>query len=174
MAKTDNIKVFNAGLKDFAERTIKPKIASVLREVADWMKAHISDSFAPTNIDDSEFGYTGNQKFPVYSGNLHDATGIGVYIDGALNSYLPTPVAKHRQHYNGETGISGNERLQQALTMAVSTFSQGLWIVLFSAVPYAYEVNIAGSPIGRGVGFFEELKAYIKNDVFLRLKPLAE
>lgn len=160
-----NQKLFEAGLKKYADKTIKPMLEAMLKRIADWMVAYISDQFAPT-----EEG--GNQQFPVYSGNLHDATGVGVYIDGKLSSYTPMPIATHKQHTKVEDGIVGAERLAQALHGATVDFSSGIWIVLFSAVPYAYEVNIAGSPWERGVGFFNELEEYLKKDVILELKAV--
>ena len=160
-----NQKLFEAGLKKYAEQTIKPMLEAMLKNVADWMVAHISDQFAPTDAG-------GNQQFPVDTGNLHDATGVGVYIDGVLSSYTPTPIATQSQYTKGEAGIIGADRLSEALNGATSEFSTGIWIVLFSAVPYAYEVNIAGSPWERGVGYFNELENYLKEDVLLNLKAV--
>lgn len=160
-----NARAFEEGLKKYAEQTIKPMLEVLLKNVADWMVAHISDQFAPTDAG-------GNQQFPVDTGNLHDATGVGVYIDGVLSSYTPTPISTQSQYTRGESGIIGADRITEALQGATAEFSTGIWIVLFSAVPYAYEVNITGSPWERGVGFFSELEDYLKEDVILNLKQV--
>jgi len=163
-----NSKVFKVGLKDFAERDIKPKLEAVLRDVAQRMVNAIDGAFEPFE----QYG-GGTTQFPVWEGQLHDATGVGVYIDGRLSSYLPTKKGFDPQTDGAETDIIGSERLQQALNSAVSQFSKGIWIVLFSAVPYAYDVNAVGSPWHRGKGFFGSLKNLLIDDVFAGLKPIA-
>lgn len=129
----------------------------------------VDESFRPF-----EYYGGGNVIFPVWDSHLRDATGVGIYVDGALTAYKPTRkgLAKNPQSYNGDDNIIGSERLDDALKAASGEFSNGIWIVLFSAVPYAYKVNYEGSPRGRGVEFFDTLEETLKLEVFANLKPL--
>lgn len=156
--KTHNNRVFSDKLEHHANTVIKAKIASMLSRVADWMITYIEDAFE---------GETGSEQFPVYSANLHDATGIGVYMDGVMTAYKPTQRA-----VEPNDGVLGATELDRALNEATNQFATGIWIVLFSAVPYAYEVNIAGSPWNRGIGFFDEMEEWLKTDVFGSLKEV--
>lgn len=158
-----NSKVFKEGLKDFAEREIKTKLETMLRSVAERLVAYIDGGFTPP---------TGTSQFPVYSGNLHDATGVGVYIDGRLSSFIPTAIAVEQQTNQGEIGIDGSINLRLALQAATSQFATGEWIVLFSTVPYAYKINTQGSPWGRGVGFFDGLGEILFQNVITGLQPI--
>lgn len=163
-----NSKVFKVGLNDYAERVIKAKLEAVLREVAQKMVAAIDNAFVPF----TQYG-GGTTQFPVWEGQLHDATGVGVYVDGRVSSYIPTAKGFNPQFDREEDGIVGSERLQQALKSAATQFSKGIWIVVFSAVPYAYKVNLHGSPLHRGMGFFGRVKSLLIDDVFAGLKPIA-
>lgn len=165
--------VFSAGLKRFAELQIKPKLLTMCKEVAQQLVLSIDDYFGEFNPP--AVPAAGTTQFPVWFGQLHDATGVGVYCDGALSSFLPTKKAldSQPQSHNGITGIIGSEWLQEALSNASSEFATGIWIVLFSSVPYAYKINTQGSPRGRGVGFFEALKQTLLNDVLVGLQPVA-
>lgn len=160
---THNAKVFNAGLKEFAEREIKTKLELMLRGVAEKLVAYIDGGFVPP---------FGTRQFPVNTGNLHDATGVGVYIDGRLSSYLPTAIAVEQQTNKGEIGIDGAINLRNALQIATSQFAKGIWIVLFSSVSYAYKINTQGSPRGRGVGFFDSLGEILFQNVITGLQPI--
>lgn len=158
-----NSKIFNVGLKNFAEREIKTKLETMLRSVAERLVAYIDGGFTPP---------TGTSLFPVYTGNLHDATGVGVYIDGRLSSYIPTAIAVEQQTNRGEIGIDGSINLRLALQAATSQFSKGIWIVLFSTVSYAYKINMQGSRWGRGVGFFDGLGEILFQNVITGLQPI--
>lgn len=162
-----NSKVFKAGVEQYAERVIKTKLEAVLREVAQKMVAAIDNAFVPFE----QYG-GGTNQFPVWEGQLHDATGVGVYIDGRVSSYIPTTKGFDPQFDGDEDGIIGSERLQQALKSAATQFSKGIWIVIFSATPYAYKVNEHGSPRHRGQGFFDRVKSLLIDDVFAGLKPI--
>lgn len=160
-----NMKVFYDGITEYVELIVKDKLETMLREVAEELVSYIdNEAFEPF-----EYCGGGNGTYPVWTGNLHDATGIGVYIDGRLSSYIPTSKRESHQYFDGEY-IFGTERLTAALNEGVNQFSQGVWIVLFSQVPYAYKVNTQGSPWRRGIGYFDELKSYLLNDVFVNLK----
>lgn len=156
--KANKNRVFSEKLEDYANGVVKAKIAEVLNRVADWMVTYIEDAF--------EEPY-GTYQFPVFSANLHDATGIGVYIDGVMTAYKPTQRAIVEND-----GVFGSTELDKALSESTSQFATGIWIVLFSAVPYASHVNIAGSPLYRGEGFFGKMEEWLKTDVFGSLKEV--
>lgn len=157
-----NSKVFKDGLNGYAERKIKAKLVAMLKSVAQTL----------VNIIDGNFTMpSGSEQFPVYTANLHDATGVGVYADGAIQHFIPTARATKAQSEGVVNDIFGTSLLQAAISNGATQFSKGIWIVLFSTVPYAYNVNEYGSPWGRGVGFFENLKQSLLNDVLSNLKP---
>lgn len=158
-----NSKVFKDGLNDYAERVIKVKLVAMLKSVAQTLVGIIDGSFVMP---------TGSEQFPVCTANLHDATGVGVYADGAIQHFIPTARATMSQSYGGVDGIFGSTLLQTAISNGATQFSKGIWIVLFSAVPYAYKINTQGSPWERGVGFFEALKQNLLNDVISGLQPI--
>lgn len=168
MAKTaENQRVFSRLLKQQVEDIVKPKLVGILNNVAQWMVECVDASFTPF-----EYKGGGNDMYPIWDSQLRDATGVGVYVDGALTSYKPTAKGGEPQSYWTDTNIVGTERLDMALQEAVGEFSSGIWIVLFSAVPYAYKVNTEGSPWGRGIEFFDTLEEILKLEVFANLQPL--
>lgn len=160
---THNSKVFKVGLEQYAERVIKAKIVAMLKNVAQTLVGVIDGSFVMPD---------GTTQFPVDTANLHDATGVGVYADGAIQYFIPTAKATKAQSDGGVKGIFGSPLLQAAISNGVTQFSNGIWIVLFSTVPYAYKINTQGSKIGRGAGFFEALKQTLLNDVISGLQPI--
>lgn len=123
MAQTHNVEVIKKGAEKFIER-LKKNIFSVLSSVADDVVIFIQ----------------GGGSIPVYTGNLQDSTGIGIYFDGVLTKFKPIKIANVAQNDNGKT-IVGTTELDKALEMAVTRFNKGIWIVLFSAVPYAFKVE---------------------------------
>ena len=159
-----NSRAFRVGLNDYAERVIKAKLEAMLRGVAERLVGYIDGGFTPPH---------GNMQFPVDTGNLHDATGVGVYIDGRLSSYVPTAMAVEQQTNRAEVGIDGSIALRNALQAATTRFSKGIWIVLFSTVSYAYKINTQGSSRGRGVGFFDGLGEVLFQNVITGLQPIA-
>lgn len=158
-----NSKVFKVGLNDYAERVIKAKLVAMLKNVAQTLVGVIDGSFVMPD---------GTTQFPVDTANLHDATGVGVYADGAIQHFIPTARATKAQSHGGVNGIFGSPLLQAAISNGATQFSKGIWIVLFSTVPYAYKINTQGSKIGRGAGFFEALKQTLLNDVISGLQPI--
>ena len=158
-----NSKVFKVGLNDYAERVIKAKLVAMLKNVAQTLVGVIDGSFVMPD---------GTTQFPVDTANLHDATGVGVYADGTIQHFIPTARATKAQSDGGVKGIYGSPLLQAAISNGATQFSKGIWIVLFSTVPYAYKINTQGSKIGRGVNFFEALKQTLLNDVISGLQPI--
>lgn len=135
------------------------------------------------NIAESIASYIDSEaEIPEHTSNLRDATGVGVYVDGILSSYVPTKRASKRQssgfHYRNEYKIDGSYYLSQALADASMDFSKGIWIVLFSAVPYAYFLNkpeLVENLRGKVEGdYFTKIRDKFLNEVFssiVRLKP---
>lgn len=158
-----NSKVFKVGVEQYAERVIKAKLVAMLKRVAQMLVGVIDGSFVMPD---------GTTQFPVDTANLHDATGVGVYVDGTIQHFIPTAMATTAQSHGGVKGIFGSPLLQAAISNGATQFSKGIWIVLFSSVPYAYKINTQGSKIGRGVNFFETLKQTLLNDVITGLQPI--
>lgn len=155
-----NNEVLENGIKKHVNTVIKPDLALRLNNLA----RQLVDA-----ID------TGAFSIPIYTGNLHDATGVGVYVDGLMTAFMPTKLATQKQASGpsmagGESRpyIFGSDFLAESLHEATTTFSSGVWLVIFSAVPYAYKINTEGSPKGRGQGYWDA----IINDVIAKLKPL--
>lgn len=157
-----NSTVLMNGIKMRVKGVIAPQLIALLTVKAQQVVAYI-DSGA---------------DIPEYLGNLHDATGIGVYADGVVRSFIPTKHAQKRgksgfdgvNHY----GIDGNAFLQQAISEASIRFATGIWFVIFSTVPYAYHINVNGSPLGRGQGFFKRVTDLSINEILAGLRPIAE
>lgn len=169
-----NMKAFSEGVKIHIESQITPKLTAMLERVAATMVQIADASFEPFYGYDPHAPFGGNNQFPVWHGQLHDANGVAVYINGKTVSFMPTKRAKVPQSYGSIKNIVGHDWLKIAIDEGAARFSKGIWIVLFSAVPYAYDVNTWSSPIGRGMGYFERFKADLLNDVLNGLKPIAQ
>lgn len=157
-----NKQVLMKGLQVHVKGVVQPDLIKVLTKVA----KQIVDS-----ID------AGNFEIPIYTGNLKDATGVGVYADGVLHSFLPTKTATKKQKMgSGRINryfIDGSEFLQATMQLTTQ-FDKGVWFVIFSAVPYAYRINAAGSPLGRGQGFFRRTHEEALREILAGLRPIAE
>lgn len=117
-------------------------------------------------------------RIPEYTANLHDATGVAVYAYGSVTSFIPTKKATKKAHSGiggvNRYGIDGHEMLVSAINEAQSKFSKGVWFVVFSTVPYAYYIDVNGSPIGRGKGFFRATYKEAVSEILSGLRPIAE
>lgn len=157
-----NLSVLLKGMQMHVKGVIAPQLIAVLTAKAQQVVAYI-DSGA---------------DIPEYLGNLHDATGIGVYADGMVRSFIPTKHAQKQgksgfdgvNHY----GIDGNAFLQQAISEASTRFAKGIWFVIFSAVPYAFHIDAKGSPLGKGQGFFKRVTDLSINEILAGLRPIAK
>lgn len=143
-----NAMVMKAEMKRYLAEEAKKQLVLALAPVAQRMAGIIDGSFPMPD---------GSEQFPVHSANLHDSTGVGVYCDGRLTSYFPTRLASGKQSYDNRK-FWGSDELRRALTLGVTTYPRGVWIVLYSAVPYAYDIDASGSKWGRGINFFGKLK----------------
>lgn len=163
--RTRNSQVFRSLLEKGVETNLKDMLTAWCKQVAtDFVKYIDEEVFAPRG--------EGNEDFPIYSENLHDATGVGVYCDSVLTSYVPTKQAKHAQHIGGQGPIWGHERLTAAIQSGVSEYGSGVWIVLFSSVPYAAIVNDIGSPKFRGQNYFHKLSIDMANRLLNDFQPI--
>ena len=112
--------------------------------------------------------YIDSQKvIPIYTGNLKDATGIGVYRNGVLEKYVPSQIATVPQssgfHHKNEYDIWGHQYLSDALEAASKEeYGKGIWIVLFSAVPYAFYIEDRDA-------FFSDIKDVMLNAIISEL-----
>lgn len=150
----DNVALVTLKLKEFAEREAKREVIKRIRRIAERMV-----DFIDSNFDDNSV------QFPQFTANLHDATGIAVYDDGRLESYLPTKRASEPQVSPIGEEEWGSEELGHAIKQGVAKFSKGLWLVMFSASSYSETVEDAGSPADRGRRFFTALWEYLSIDI---------
>ena len=157
-----NLNTLIKGMRMHVKGVVAPQLIAVLTAKAQQVVAYID----------------GGADIPEYLGHLHDATGIGVYADGAVQSFIPTKHATKLGKMSGEGvnhyQIDGNAFLQQAISEASTRFAKGIWFVVFSAVPYAYRINTQGSPKGRGQGFFQRVTDLTINEILAGLRPIAE
>jgi hypothetical protein len=165
--KVHNREVIKVALNGFTETTIKPQIAKILCEIADEAVEHIQECFELPN---------GNEEYPIYTSNMRDSTGVGVYFDSILYAYRPPKIAEDFQDMTNNGGrsgiinINGSANLEKVLNAGVAKYSTGLWIVLFSAVPYAERVNEVGSPAMRGIDYFNKLESWLLGRVKSRIQ----
>ena len=149
-----NLSVIKVGLREFAEKEAKKEVVRRMRIIAGKMIDLIDRVFSKTS-----------DNFPEWTANLHDATGIGIYVDGHLDEYMPVQRASTAQQSRSGEDVWGTTELSEALTNASTTFSKGLWLVMFSAVDYAEQIEDIGSPKDRGEGFFTALCEWLGMDV---------
>lgn len=120
----------------------------------------------------------GTLSIPVYTGNLKDSTGVAIYDNGVLQQYLPTKTATKKQNMGGGfigvkwSQIDGRDFLVKSIAEGATTFIDGIWFVVYAAVPYAYKINTEGSPKGRGRGFFNDATRFAENEIFTHLRPM--
>lgn len=114
-----NIDVIHKGLVAYSIR-MENKILSLLLDVA----------------DDLVYWIEGSKSIPVATGNLQDSTGVGVYYNGTLRKFNPTQIASVPRD-----GLWGTMELSKALELASTDFNSGLWIVIFSTMPYAMKID---------------------------------
>lgn len=155
-----NKMVFKSTLEDAKYRISRPLLTAKLRKIAVDMVDEIDDSI-----------WVNDDTFPIWTSNLHDSTGIAVYDYGAITSFIPPQYAIEPQEYEDIQNIWGSQYLKDFINENAGKFSQGIWIVLFSAVPYAGLINEVGSPWPwvRGENFFGLLKEMFADIVYNKL-----
>lgn len=149
-----NVALVTLRMKEFAEKEAKREVLRRMRRIAVAMVDFIDSRFS----DDSN-------EFPQYTANLHDATGIAIYDNGKLESYMPAQRASVPQENSSREEEWGSQELANVIRQGMSRFSKGLWLVLFSASSYAEQVEDLGSPRNRGKKFFEWLWDQISIDI---------
>lgn len=156
-----NKSVLMKGLTAHVKNVVTPELVNVLKRVAQQIV---------TAIDMGNY-------IPEYTGNLHDATGVAVYADGAVVWFQPTSKHATKKAKSGFGGVNhyeidGNEFLTRTVAEASATFAKGVWFVVFSTVPYAYYIDANGSPLGRGQGFFNKTWKDAVNEILAGLRPI--
>lgn len=181
-----NLSVLLKGMQMHVKGVIAPQLIAVLTAKAQQVVSYIDANFKADSMD-----------FPVYSANLHDATGVAVYADGVIHRFIPTKQATELQRsgFDGvnHRGIDGNAFLQQAISEASTRFAKGIWFVIFSTVPYAYHINDSGSTkltyrafeagseigfernyISRGKGFFDKIVSLSVDEILRGLRAIPD
>lgn len=128
-----NSSIFKKNLEKFGNEQLKVILGKVLEEAAREIVSFIEKAKA----------------IPVYTGNLQDSTGVGVYMSGSLISYKPVKIAREPRIVNYGKGTMGEpnkeywgtDELTRAIGAAASDYSSGFYIVVFSTMPYAYKVE---------------------------------
>lgn len=138
-----NISVVTLRLKEFAAKEAKKEVLRRMRLIARKLLDEITSGFDQND-----------DQYPVDTGNLADATGIGIYADGVLESYIPIQRADKPQENEIGEEVWGTEELTDALNRASTKFAKGLWLVVFSVMDYSRRIETKGSPKDRGMGFF--------------------
>lgn len=159
-----NKATFKVKVDRYTQSTVKARLVNMLKNIAMTLVSFIDNGFALPS---------GTSKFPVDTANLHDATGVGVYSDGAVMHFIPTARATKPQRFGKDRNIYGSPLLSDAIAYGATKFSKGIWIVLFSSVPYAYLIDLKGSKANRGKDFFAELERTLLNEVIANLKPIS-
>jgi hypothetical protein len=128
-------------------------------DVAQRLIVLLDDAATETiNYKDAISTEPGHDGLPVFTGAMHDATGIGIYYNGILVG-IRKPERLYNLKPNYEVDFNPDTVLDVALKNTGIQTNNGIWIVLFSSAPYAMEVDIEGSyaKTPRGVGFFSEM-----------------
>ena len=137
MAKKDwnkhNVKVFNSAIQEYNSK-LEARINKVCYEFAFEVYQFISD----TTFNQ------GDGNMPCYTGNMRDSTALAVYYNGSLTAYIPPSMARRSQYYQDITGIWGKVWIRDILANT-NDYQTGIWVVLYSAVPYAIKVETFGS-----------------------------
>lgn len=156
-----NLQALVKGLEMHINGVVKPELCKVLYNKAQELVDFIDNG----------------AEIPEYLSHLHDATGVGVYVDGKVRKFIPTKRAKKlgKSGFDGVNnyGIDGNKFLIKSISDAKIKFGNGIWFVLFSAVPYAFYIDAEGSPIGRGQNFFKNLSKKSVNEILSGLVKLS-
>lgn len=164
-----NLDVIKRKLTDYAIKA-ENRIMTILFDVADdlvyWIEdngGRISgamDTYSNGRWTDNKLSYSeGYGQIPVKTGNLRDSTGVGVYYNGSLRKFSPSQIATVSRD-----GLWGSQQLSKALNLASSSYNTGLWIVIFSTMPYAMKID-------NRVGYFSEgLRDDLLNSLKVKIK----
>ena len=101
------------------------------------------------------------ENIPFDTGNLHDGTGIGIYVDGILTAFRYQRAAE-----TDRDGAWGYQKLNNAFASGSNAYHDGVWLVVFSTMPYAFKVDQWDGFFTEG--FVEELKTLVTQEFKLR------
>lgn len=150
-----NWKVLERALKTSNAEPSKEFILEV-RNLSDEIMDYVARSGATS--------FLGANGIPIWTGNLMDSIGIGIYRNGALIYMGTNPEqADQPQTHKGET-YYGRNKLQDAFNMS-SDIGSGLVLRIFSASPISELINTEGSPRDRGIGFFDDITKFATDAV---------
>lgn len=166
---THNRSVAMTQLQSFLNKKRKT-LVSMLRDNADAMVMYVDRGFSPC----PPYYGGGTETFPVWEGQMRDSTGVGLYVEGMTNYFMPVPKGNFPQSDTdkGIDNIVGREWLEESISGNTIFFPHGIWITLISAVPYGEKVNREGSPWGRGVGYFDSLKETFRQAIEMTAQNL--
>lgn len=147
----------------------RKQLVSQLRANADAMVMQVDRGFSPI----PPYHGGGNEQYPVWEGQMRDSTGVGLYVEGRTEYFMPAPKARNTQFSdNYGNDIVGHELLNESITQGAATHPYGVWLVLYSSVPYAEQVNRVGSPWFRGIGYFDTLKRSLTESIQMIVSTL--
>lgn len=101
------------------------------------------------------------EQIPFDTGNLHDSTGIGIYVNGVLTAFRYQRAANVNRD-----GKWGYMELNRAFAAGAMQYSSGVWLVAFSTMPYAAKIDELTEYFSEG--FRDELKDLVTNEFKLR------
>lgn len=149
-----NKKAIENAIRDFFNRDVYDLVEVELSKAAIRLVSFIESSGA----------------IPFDTGNLQDSTGVGVYVGGRLKKYVPVKSATKPKSgdysklkgHSGSKGVDiwGTDRLSEAIDMASTDYASGVWLVVFSTMPYAYKVDETNDYFLSG-DVYEEVKKVI-------------
>lgn len=132
---------------------------SDIEELADAILDYIKSIASETN----------EEGLPIYTGNLFDSTGIGIYKDGSLIALKTNDRIADDVQTIGQYGTYfGADLLNTALQSGIS--DGGYVLRIISASPIAEMINEEGSSIGRGEGFWYDITAFAEQEFERRFK----
>lgn len=150
-------------LKAAAKQVEKNILKLCQSAIAELYKVH-SDGFK---------GERGTHQFPKWSGELAASTGAAIYCNGVFDSFVPNIYITKQQLDDQGNEIDGRSLLESAIAAGATQYTKGIWIVLYSTVPYAAKINLEGSAIiHRGVAFFDRLKHVIIDAIMNGIEPI--
>ena len=129
-------RILQAGVKDIEVR-IKMVLSSFAYKIYDMISSTTKNE--------------GDGFLPYYTGNLRDSTGVGLYYEGSLIKFIPPKSATRKQN-----GFWGSTFIERAL-QGTSHYSSGLWVVVWSTVPYAVKIDEMGTKHWNAGWFSERL-----------------
>jgi hypothetical protein len=135
-----------------AKRLNKGKVAHAFTDQMAGYLNGVADRVLELNYD----------EIPVDTWNLMEGTGIGIYANGVLTAFRYDEMATEPRD-----GFWGKNLLTKAFAAGASRFSSGLWIVAFSTMPYAADVDREGGEFFSDA-FVGELKDLVLTEFKLR------